>query len=135
MAAGFQPRNHLDIYGDCGIVCEDGGAEGRCSCPNLIEQHPERRYLQLDYRDRIGNRTDYQIRITSTTNPAITDTSNGNFAIISPTANTSTILSLQSEKCYGAETCNPTGNPVGGGAGYTRILHVRYVYGNKPFPA
>ncbi len=25
-------------------------------------------------------------------------------------------------ECYGAEACNPTGNPIGGGAGYTRIF-------------
>jgi len=24
--------------------------------------------------------------------------------------------------CYGAEACNPTGNPIGGGPGYTRII-------------
>jgi hypothetical protein len=38
--------------------------------------------------------------------------------------------------CYGAEACNPTGNPIGGGAGYTRIItetdsRVKYVVTNK----
>ncbi len=33
-----------------------------------------------------------------------------------------TISSSQSGDCYGAEACNPTGNPIGGGAGYNRIL-------------
>jgi PKD repeat protein len=32
------------------------------------------------------------------------------------------VSSLQTGECYGAETCNPTGNPIGGGPGYTRIL-------------
>ena len=40
-------------------------------------------------------------------------------------------LSATSE-CYGAEACNPTGNPIGGGAGYTDIIlqtdaRVKYV--------
>jgi len=35
-------------------------------------------------------------------------------------------------ECYGAEACNPTGNPIGGGAGYTDIIlqtdaRVKYV--------
>ncbi len=35
-------------------------------------------------------------------------------------------------ECFGAESCNPTGNPIGGGAGYTRIIsetdsRVKYV--------
>jgi len=43
-----------------------------------------------------------------------------------------TISSLQSGECYGADACNPTGNPIGGGAGYTRIItqsdsRVKYV--------
>ena len=38
--------------------------------------------------------------------------------------------------CYGAEACNPTGNPIGGGAGYTRIISgteagVKYVVSTK----
>jgi PKD repeat protein len=42
------------------------------------------------------------------------------------------VSSIQSGSCYGAETCNPTGNPIGGGAGYTRIItetdsRVKYV--------
>jgi len=32
------------------------------------------------------------------------------------------LLILVSGECFGAETCNPTGNPIGGGAGYTRII-------------
>ncbi len=37
-----------------------------------------------------------------------------------------------SGECYGAEACNPTGNPIGGGPGYTRIIsetdsRVKYV--------
>jgi PKD repeat protein len=32
------------------------------------------------------------------------------------------VASLQSGDCYGAEACNPTGNPIGGGAGYTRTI-------------
>ena len=38
--------------------------------------------------------------------------------------------------CFGAEACNPTGNPIGGGAGYTRIItetdaRVKYVVSTK----
>jgi PKD repeat protein len=47
-----------------------------------------------------------------------------------------TISSLQAGECYGAEACNPTGNPIGGGAGYTRIItqsdaRVKYVVTSK----
>jgi len=46
------------------------------------------------------------------------------------------LSSLQSGDCYGAEACNPTGNPIGGGAGYTRIIsgtetNVKYVVSTK----
>jgi hypothetical protein len=39
-------------------------------------------------------------------------------------------------ECFGAESCNPTGNPIGGGAGYTRIIsetdpRVKYVVSTK----
>ena len=38
--------------------------------------------------------------------------------------------------CYGAEACNPTGNPIGGGSGYSRIItgketSVKYVVSTK----
>jgi PKD repeat protein len=38
--------------------------------------------------------------------------------------------------CYGAEACNPTGNPIGGGAGYSGIIsgteaNVKYVVSTK----
>jgi hypothetical protein len=38
--------------------------------------------------------------------------------------------------CYGAEACNPTGNPIGGGAGYSRIIYgtessVKYIVSTK----
>jgi PKD repeat protein len=38
--------------------------------------------------------------------------------------------------CYGAEACNPTGNPIGGGLGYSRIISgteasVKYVVSTK----
>jgi hypothetical protein len=71
--------------------------------------------------------TDYRIRITSTTNAAITDTSNNYFAITSGTSAPSEI--------FGAEP-NPTGNPIGGGAGYTRIIsekdpRVKYVVSTR----
>ena len=32
------------------------------------------------------------------------------------------VSSSQNGECFGAESCNPTGNPIGGGAGYTRII-------------
>jgi len=43
---------------------------------------------------------------------------------------------LPSTECYGAEACNPTGNPIGGGAGYTNIIsqtnpNVKYVVSTK----
>ena len=46
------------------------------------------------------------------------------------------VSSLQSGDCFGAETCNPTGNPIGGGAGYTRQISpatagVKYVVSTK----
>jgi len=49
------------------------------------------------------------------------------------TASSSPVLT---DDCYGAVACNPTGNPIGGGAGYTRILSetsagVTYVVSTK----
>ena len=46
------------------------------------------------------------------------------------------ILFLQSGECFGAETCNPTGSPIGGGAGYKNIIlqtdpRVKYVVTTK----
>jgi PKD repeat protein len=35
---------------------------------------------------------------------------------------TTTSPTVQTGACYGAETCNPTGNPIGGGAGYSKII-------------
>jgi PKD repeat protein len=35
---------------------------------------------------------------------------------------TATSSTVQTGVCYGAETCNPTGNPIGGGAGYSKII-------------
>jgi PKD repeat protein len=35
---------------------------------------------------------------------------------------TPTPTPTQGGECFGAETCNPTGNPIGGGEGYTRII-------------
>jgi PKD repeat protein len=35
---------------------------------------------------------------------------------------TATPLTVQTGVCYGAEACNPTGNPIGGGAGYSKII-------------
>ncbi len=32
------------------------------------------------------------------------------------------LSSLQSGECFGAEACNPTGNPIGGGAGYSKTI-------------
>jgi PKD repeat protein len=45
-------------------------------------------------------------------------------------------VSTSSEECYGAETCNPTGDTIGGGAGYSRIITgtetgVKYVVSTK----
>jgi hypothetical protein len=73
--------------------------------------------------------SDYKVRITSTTNTAISDTSNSAFALIQ-------VSTSQSGVCYGAEACNPTGNPIGGGAGYTNIIsqtnpNVKYVVTTK----
>jgi PKD repeat protein len=46
------------------------------------------------------------------------------------------VSTTQSGECYGADTCNPTGNPIGGGAGYTDIIsqtnpNVKYVVTTK----
>jgi len=46
------------------------------------------------------------------------------------------VSTLQSAECYGAEACNPTGNPIGGGAGYTNLIsqtnpNVKYVVSTK----
>jgi len=45
-------------------------------------------------------------------------------------------LPVIEEDCYGAEDCNPTGDPIGGGAGYSRIIsqtdpRVKYVVSTK----
>jgi len=50
--------------------------------------------------------------------------------------NTTKGLAPQSGECFGAEACNPTGNPIGGGAGYNGIIsetdtEVKYVVSNK----
>ena len=72
--------------------------------------------------------TDYTVQ-----NPSHTYPSAGNYTIKLTVSNafgsTSEIktnyikvASLQSGDCYGAVACNPTGNPIGGGAGYSRII-------------
>jgi hypothetical protein len=43
---------------------------------------------------------------------------------------------ILSGECYGAEACNPTGNPIGGGAGYNKIIsatdpRVKYTVSTK----
>jgi hypothetical protein len=43
---------------------------------------------------------------------------------------------VQTGACYGAEACNPTGNPIGGGAGYSKIIsgteaNVKYTVSSK----
>jgi PKD repeat protein len=80
-------------------------------------------------------------------NPLLTYTTAGNKTVKITVTNASgsasvvktdyiTVLSVQSGECFGAEACNPTGNPIGGGAGYTRIItetdaRVKYVVSTK----
>jgi PKD repeat protein len=49
---------------------------------------------------------------------------------------TPTPIPTQGGDCYGAEACNPTGNPIGGGVGYSRIFigtepSVKYIVSTK----
>ena len=80
--------------------------------------------------------SDYRIRITSTTNSAISDMSNGYFTVTSTLAPKPTVAPvIQGNGNFGS-AANPTGNPIGGGAGYTRILSetgtgVKYVVSTK----
>jgi len=58
-----------------------------------------------------------------------TATGNSNSGIVNS-------LPIVQEECYGAVDCNPTGNPIGGGAGYSRIIpqadpKVKYIVSTK----
>jgi PKD repeat protein len=83
----------------------------------------------------------------TTKNPSHTYTAPGTYTVKLTVTNASgsdseiktgyiTLTSLQTGDCYGAETCNPTGNPIGGGTGYSRIItesdtRVKYVVSTK----
>ena len=83
----------------------------------------------------------------TTKNPSHTYTTAGSYTVKLTVTNASggdneiktnyiTLSSLQAGDCYGAEACNPTGNPLGGGAGYTRIItekdsRVKYVVSTR----
>jgi PKD repeat protein len=83
-------------------------------------QNPRHTYLapgkftvKLTVTNAAGNDTDIKINyITVSSSPVLTG------------------------DCYGAEACNPTGNPIGGGAGYSRIIYgtessVKYIVSTK----
>ncbi len=66
---------------------------------------------------------------TYTVKLAVTNASGSNSLVKS---NYISVVDLQTGECFGAESCNPTGNPIGGGAGYNRIIsetdsRVKYV--------
>jgi PKD repeat protein len=83
----------------------------------------------------------------TTKNPSHTYTAPGTYTVKLTVTNASgsdseiktgyiVLTSLQTGDCYGAETCNPTGNPIGGGTGYSRIItesdpRVKYVVSTK----
>jgi hypothetical protein len=58
----------------------------------------------------------YKIECATAT---ITTTTTTNRLSTTTTRSTTTTIGGQ---CYGAEDCNPTGNPIGGGPGYNRII-------------
>ena len=79
-------------------------------------------------------------------NPVLTYTTAGNKTVKLTVTNASgsdsevktnyITVSVRSGECFGAESCNPTGNPIGGGAGYTKIItetdsRVKYVVSTK----
>ena len=82
--------------------------------------------------------SDYKVSVQSISQPAVKDTGNTFFTLTPATTSTTTPSSIQvepSKAMYGADA-NPTGNPVGGGAGYTRIIsqtdpRVKYVVSTR----
>jgi PKD repeat protein len=71
----------------------------------------------------------------TTKNPLHTFTSAGSYSVKLTITNssgsdseiktgyiTATSSSMQTGECFGAVACNPTGNPIGGGAGYSKII-------------
>jgi hypothetical protein len=83
--------------------------------------------------------SDFKVSVQSLSQPAIKDAGNAYFTL-NPAGTTTppitgSVTPVPSQGTYGAEP-NPTGNPVGGGAGYTRIIspadpRVKYVVSTR----
>jgi len=68
--------------------------------------------------------------------PIESSISSGSTSTGSSNGGTVNSLPVIAEECYGAENCNPTGNPIGGGVGYSQIIsqtdpNVKYIVSTK----